>query len=117
LLAGGSQVAWLVPKKSKRRLPCRKRRLTRRNRNARRFWRRIRKRAYLATWRRRLRIQSRCHECGGAADFNAKKGKPFYSCPVCRDKKREWQKLVMRKRRAKLPPGDRGRSRGLGRGN
>jgi hypothetical protein len=101
LLASGKQVSWLVGNKSKRHPARSKRRLTRRNKGARRFWRRIRKRAYLAIWRRRLRIQSRCHECGGASDFNPKKGSPFYYCAACRDKMREWQKLVMRKRRAR----------------
>jgi hypothetical protein len=100
LLACGKQVTWLVKGKSERK-PVRKRRLPRRNRNARRFWRRICKRAYLAIWRRRLRVQSRCHECGGTSDFNSKKGKPFYYCPACRDKMREWQKLIMRRRRAR----------------
>jgi hypothetical protein len=48
-----------------------------------------------------MTIASRCHECGGPSDFNAKKGKPFHYCPGCREIKREWSKLVMRKRRAR----------------
>jgi hypothetical protein len=100
LLASGKQIAWLAKPKSKRRR-IGKRRLTPRNRNARRYWRRLRKRAYLAIWRRRLRMQCRCHECGGDSEINPKKGKPFYYCAACRDKMREWHKLVMRKWREK----------------
>jgi hypothetical protein len=95
----GRKISWLIRRKIERK-PVHKRFLTRRNRNARRYWRRLRKRAYLAMWRQRLRVQSRCHECGGDSDFNAKKGKPFYYCAACRDKMREWHKLIMRRWRA-----------------
>ena len=62
---------------------------------------RIRKRAYLAIWRQRLRRETRCHECGGASEINPKKGTPFYYCAACREKMREWHKLIMRRRRAR----------------
>jgi hypothetical protein len=57
------------------------------------------RRIYLSNWRQRLRVESRCHDCGGTSDFNHKKGKPFYYCLTCRNRMREWQKLIMRKRR------------------
>jgi len=100
LQSGGKQVAWLVnPEKIRNPVGCPP--LSWRVKKVRRFQRRLRKRAYLAIWRRRLRLQCRCHECGGASEINPKKGKPFYYCAACREKMREWHKLVMRRRRAR----------------
>jgi hypothetical protein len=100
LTASGKQFAWLVKPESKRK-PADKRRKPWRTFKSRRLWQRIRKRAYLVAWRRRMTAESRCHECGGPSDFNSKRGKSFNYCPSCRQVKREWQKLVMRRRRAR----------------
>jgi hypothetical protein len=101
LLASGKRIAWLVSRKLKRRRKLHRHFLTPRNRDIRRYWRRVRKRGYLAQWRQRLREQGRCHHCGGESDFNFKSKKPFYYCAPCRDINSQRVKQAMREIRAR----------------